>query len=83
MLTFTDLSAPVDVFYEWLDACNQVAKEAATSTTRSSHNNIRQPTDARNRLEAGEEQGEEGYADDGDGFVENDEVDGEAAYGDE
>lgn len=30
MLTLPDLSAPVDVYADWVDACDAVAKEAAS-----------------------------------------------------
>ena len=76
---FADLSAPVDVYSDWVDACDAVAKEAAAGSTRPATNTSRQPgLQSRKSLAAAEE--EEGYEDDGDGFVENDEVDGEAAY---
>jgi len=83
------LSQAVDVYSDWIDACDAVAKEAAdgagTATGRpmgaaaaADRGGVRETgvvaqrkTDARR---------EETYDDD-DGFVENDELDGEAEYG--
>ena len=75
----TDLSQPVDVYSDWVDACDAVAKEAAAGATRPATSNARQPgQQTRKSLAAVGE--EEGYEDDGDGFIENDEVDAEAEY---
>jgi transcription elongation factor Elf1 len=68
------LSAPVDVYADWIDACDAVAKEAAkgnAETTRSAHRMGRMPT-AANTDE-----------DDGDGgFIEHDDLDAEGEYAD-
>lgn len=70
-----DLSAPVDVYTDWIDACEAVAKETANGNARTPARSLGAP-----RRQSPTEK-EDGYEDDG--FVENDEVDGEAAYGDE
>ncbi|KAG9195963.1 hypothetical protein G6011_01084 [Alternaria panax] len=68
------LSAPVDVYADWIDACDAVAKEAAkgsVDTARSTNRMGRMPT-AHNQEE-----------DDGDGgFIEHDEPDAEGEYAD-
>jgi len=68
------LSAPVDVYADWIDACDAVAKEAAkgsVETARSTNRMGRMPT-AHNQKD-----------DDGDGgFIEHDEPDAEGEYAD-
>ncbi|KAE8850730.1 hypothetical protein PTNB85_01146 [Pyrenophora teres f. teres] len=68
------LSAPVDVYADWIDACDAVAKEAAKGNaemSRSSNRMGRMPT-AHNQDD-----------DDGDGgFIEHDEADAEGEYAD-
>ncbi|RII10061.1 hypothetical protein CUC08_Gglean006051 [Alternaria sp. MG1] len=68
------LSAPVDVYADWIDACDAVAKQAAkgnVDTARSTNRMGRMPT-AHNQED-----------DDGDGgFIEHDEPDAEGEYAD-
>ncbi|KAF1947103.1 Elf1-domain-containing protein [Clathrospora elynae] len=67
------LSAPVDVYADWIDACDAVAKEAAkgnAATSRSANRMGRMPTAAQEEDE-----------DDG-GFIEQDDVDAEGEYAD-
>ncbi|EUC47222.1 hypothetical protein COCMIDRAFT_90675, partial [Bipolaris oryzae ATCC 44560] len=68
------LSAPVDVYADWIDACDAVAKQAAkgnAEVSRSSHRMGRMPT-AHNQED-----------DDGDGgFIEHDDADAEGEYAD-
>lgn len=71
----SDLSAAVDVYTDWIDACDAVAKETASGNARAP---AREQGIAERRPIA---QKEDEY--EADGFVENDEVDGEAEYGDE
>ena len=61
-----DLSAPVDVYADWIDACDAVAKEAAAGrvTERSTNRTGALPKPA----------------DDDDGFIEHDDVDAEGDY---
>jgi transcription elongation factor Elf1 len=61
-----DLSAPVDVYADWIDACDAVAKEAAAgrSTERSTNRTGALPKPV----------------DDDDGFIENDDLDAEGEY---
>jgi transcription elongation factor Elf1 len=62
-----DLSAPVDVYADWIDACDAVAKEAAagrTATERSADRTGALPKPV----------------DDDDGFIENDDLDAEGDY---
>lgn len=72
-----DLSQAVDVYSDWVDACDAVAKDAADSTTKTSSNAYRGTT-AASRAQPGR-----GGADNEDGFIEDDELDAEADYGDE
>lgn len=62
----TDLSAPVDVYADWIDACDAVAKEAAAgrATERSTNRTGALPKPV----------------DDDDGFIENDDLDAEGDY---
>lgn len=61
-----DLSAPVDVYADWIDACDAVAKEAAAgrATERSTNRTGALPKPV----------------DDDDGFIENDDLDAEGDY---
>ncbi|KAH8725214.1 transcription elongation factor Elf1 like-domain-containing protein [Phaeosphaeriaceae sp. PMI808] len=64
------LSAPVDVYADWIDACDAVAKEAAqgrAATGRSSNRMGGMP-----RVQADED----------DGFIEQDDLDAEGEYAD-
>lgn len=72
-----DLSAAVDVYSDWVDACDSVAKQSADVTGRNATNSYRD-VDLASRGEATAARGDE--YDDDDGFVENDEVDPEAEY---
>lgn len=75
------LSAPIDVYSDWIDACDAVAKEAAGAAsggrTGGGSAAARRPA-ARNEEEDEDEDGKL----EGD-FIEEDEGDGEAEYGDE
>ena len=82
------LSAPIDVYSDWIDACDAVAKEAADGAGRSARvpnsrileQGVRKKVGAGQGMSGRRDEVEEGYGD-GDGFVEDDEVDGEAEYG--
>lgn len=64
--SLVDLSAPVDVYADWIDACDAVAKEAAAgrATERSTNRTGALPKPV----------------DDDDGFIEHDDVDAEGDY---
>lgn len=64
----TDLSQAVDVYSDWIDACDAVAKEAASGMSRA-------PPAGAHRGALDDEPTIED-----DGFIEDDEGDGEAAY---
>ncbi|QRD00905.1 transcription elongation factor 1, partial [Parastagonospora nodorum SN15] len=70
------LSAPVDVYADWIDACDAVAKEAAagkTATTRA--------TGRMGRVETAREEDEDDVPDADDlRFVEQDDLDAEGEY---
>lgn len=74
-----DLSAAVDVYADWIDACDAVAKEAAGSTRLAPDSDRRKDFNARN-LEPGLSAHAEN---DDDGFVVDDEADAEGEYADE
>jgi transcription elongation factor Elf1 len=72
---------PVDVYYEWIDACEEVAKEqAANNPPPPAAHRPAQP--AGNRSRAGLAPGEK-YTDEDAGFIDDDDVDAEAEYADE
>ncbi|WPH00726.1 Hypothetical protein R9X50_00355600 [Acrodontium crateriforme] len=77
----TSLTQPVDVYYDWIDACDEVAKgEAATTPYAPPPSALSRPGGARR----GEDDSAEKYTDeDGDGFIEDDEIDGQADYADD
>jgi len=76
------LSAAVDVYADWVDACDEVAKRHAaegggdTGGVGSYRNNIGAP--ARRQVAGGEEDDEDPT--EMDGFIEDDEMDAEAEY---
>lgn len=89
MLIYIDLSHPVDVYADWIDACDKAAKEAlerdhgGAETQNTSYRNMTGSSGApaRRQREVPSEDEDDG---DGDGemddFVENDEIDAEADY---
>lgn len=72
------LSAPIDVYSDWVDACDAVAQDAALSTSKSS-GAAYGGRDASSRSKNGRGAG----ASAGDDFIEDDDVDAEADYADE
>lgn len=74
LLMPSGLSAPVDVYFDWIDACDEVAKDQASTTVSRGLPAFARPV-------ASQPQGEK-YSEE-DGFVVNDEPDAEAAYDDE
>ncbi|PNS15423.1 hypothetical protein CAC42_682 [Sphaceloma murrayae] len=72
------LSAPIDVYSDWIDACDAVAKEAAAGTARPAPAGGRQGASQAQRAAPGEKRTAED-----DGFIEDDEGDVEADYADE
>lgn len=84
----TDLSLPVDVYFDWIDACDAIAKQEAASTSTTA----RMPTAGQQRILAGASQrsgvasaaaGEKYTDENEDGFIDDDDVDAEADYADE
>lgn len=74
-----DLSVPVDVYSEWVDACEAVAKETATGTAApSTYRHPQAPASARAGLAPGEK-----YTDEDAGFIDDDDADGEADFVDD
>ena len=75
-----DLTQPVDVYSDWIDACDAVAKDQATASVPSAPSfRQRQPvTSARAGLAPGEK-----YTQEDDGFIDDDDEDAEAEYADE
>lgn len=72
-MTSLDLSAPVDVYSEWVDACDAVAKEnKAAEASRP-----RQPAQASRKLSRDEDDDliDDGNGYGGDGIVDDDEDD--------
>jgi transcription elongation factor Elf1 len=63
------LSAPVDVYADWIDACDAVAKEAAAGKAALGKSTNRTGGMTRTTLD-----------EDDDGFVEQDDVDAEGEY---
>ena len=75
-----DLSAAVDVYSDWVDACDAVAKAAAETTSqprRDTHNGT--ASQSRSQTDRG---GAASTSVD-DGFIDDDDLDAEADYGDE
>lgn len=77
--TINSLSQPVDVYSDWIDACDAVAKEAAAGAGRPATAGAIRGAAARQRPVP---PGEKRTAED-DGFIEDDEGDAEGEYGDE
>ncbi|KAH9827304.1 Transcription elongation factor [Teratosphaeria destructans] len=78
-----NLMAPVDVYYEWIDACEEVAKEHAANNPEPAPYQPRQPkARAAGAATAGGAgagvAGGDRYRDDGDGFIDDDDADAEA-----
>lgn len=73
----SDLSQAVDVYSDWVDACDAVAKDAADSTAKSGGNTY---AAASSRAQPGRGGGTNAEVDD---FIEDDDLDAEAEYGDD
>ncbi|KAK3717228.1 hypothetical protein LTR37_005937 [Vermiconidia calcicola] len=75
------LTQPVDVYSDWIDACDAVAADQATVATPRAppSSRPRQPNaSARTGLAPGEK-----YTAEDDGFIDDDDADAEAEYADE
>lgn len=70
-----DLAAPVDVYADWIDACDSVANDPHATITTATISSI--PASQKSR--AGLAPGEHMTAED-EGFIVEDEVDAEADY---
>lgn len=77
-----DLDQPVDVYSEWVDACDAVARDEVTATTTATRPllNTQLSSQVPNRAELAP--GEKMTADD-ERFIDDDEDDAEAEYGDD
>jgi len=75
------LAQPVDIYFEWIDACEDVAKDQAAATApapaRSAHGQA-----SASRSRAGLAPGEKVTEED-ERFIDDDGVDAEAEYADE
>lgn len=74
------LSAPIDVYADWVDACEAVATDTAgtSSAAPASYRQSQPQPSSRAGLAPGEK-----YTDEDAGFIDDDDADGEAAYADE
>jgi len=77
---FPALTQPIDVYYEWIDACDTVAKEEAIAVTAAPLP-VR-PSQPNASSRAGLAPGER-YTDEDTGFIDDDDADAEAEYADE
>lgn len=77
---FQDLSAAVDVYSDWVDACDAVAKEAAESTSKPQRDTYG-GTSSQSRSQGGRAGATNTSVDDG--FIDDDELDAEADYADD
>lgn len=75
-----DLSQPVDVYSDWIDACDAVAKDTA-ATGANVPPPVRQ-TNPQASSRAGLAPGEK-YTEEDDGFIDDDDADAEADFADE
>ncbi|KAK5133189.1 hypothetical protein LTR08_008125 [Meristemomyces frigidus] len=75
------LMQPVDIYYEWIDACDEVAKtEAAASAPTQPNSAYHRPQPASNAgqgLVPGDK-----YTDEDDGFIDDEDADGEVDFAD-
>ncbi|KAI4723152.1 hypothetical protein E4T48_00401, partial [Aureobasidium sp. EXF-10727] len=74
------LSAPIDVYYEWVDACDSVAKQSGQSTSQPRRDTY-SGTASQSRSQTAQGAAANTAADDG--FIDDDELDAEADYADE
>lgn len=74
--TASDLSAPVDVYSEWIDACDAVAKDAAGATRMTGAPPMQ-------KLDKVGQDGHEGSTGEMDDFIEVDEADAEGEFAEE
>jgi len=72
---------PIDIYFEWIDACEEVAKDqAAAAPAAPTRAYGSQPSAPKSR--AGLAPGEK-YTDEDAGFIDDDDADVEAEYADE
>ena len=79
-LHLLDLTQPVDVYSDWIDACDSVAKDQAAAAPAAPPSIRQRQASASGRI--GLAPGEKLTAED-EGFIDDDEVDAEAEYDDE
>ncbi|KAF1813491.1 Elf1-domain-containing protein [Eremomyces bilateralis CBS 781.70] len=77
------LSAPVDVYAAWMDACEEVAKEATSAGAQYTSTADDYMPEARSAAPPKVGLGASQKEDDLDGFIDNDDDDVEAGYGDD
>lgn len=75
---------PVDIYYEWIDACENVAKEQAAATSSAGPLPAHRQTQSINRSRVGLAPGEK-YTDEDAGFIDDADadMDAEGEYADE
>jgi transcription elongation factor Elf1 len=78
----TDLTQAVDVYADWIDACDAVAKSNEATTTASAPSQRQRQASYNASSRAGLAPGEK-YTEEDAGFIDDDEVDAEADYADE
>ncbi|KXL46348.1 hypothetical protein M433DRAFT_58037 [Acidomyces richmondensis BFW] len=78
------LMQPVDIYYEWIDACENVAKEQAAATSSAGPLPAHRQTQSINRSRVGLAPGEK-YTDEDAGFIDDADadMDAEGEYADE
>ena len=78
----TDLTQPLDIYSDWVDACEEVAKtEAAASAPTQPNSAYRRPPPPASRPGEGIVPGDK-YTDEDDGFIDDEDADGEAEFAD-
>jgi transcription elongation factor Elf1 len=78
----TDLTQAVDVYADWIDACDAVAKSNEATTTAPALSQRQRQASYNASSRAGLAPGEK-YTEEDAGFIDDDEVDAEADYADE
>jgi transcription elongation factor Elf1 len=77
-----DLSAPVDVYSDWIDACDAVAKETGSSSNAPPTSSVRMMPQSQPSAHGEGPGGEDEYEKD-DGFIDDEDADPEADFADD
>jgi len=80
---FIALSQPIDVYSDWIDACDEVAKVTAANAPPPAAPAAARPAATSAGARAGLAPDTERYDDEGDGFIDDDDAEAEAEYADE